>query len=67
MSANFVPLGEIMDVRRVYTVAAKVRRTLNHQPQREPASADELLAWPKLDGQPETNPEMTPGRAHGEL
>ena len=40
------PMGEIMDVRRVYTTSAKVRRTLNHQPQREPASADEVLAWP---------------------
>jgi hypothetical protein len=45
------PLGEIMDVRRVYAEAAKVRRTLNHQPQREPANADEVLPWPRLNGQ----------------
>jgi hypothetical protein len=37
------PLGEIMDVRRIYSASAKVRRTLNHQPQTEPASADEVL------------------------
>ena len=37
------PLGEIMHVRRIYTASAKVRRTLNHQPQTEPASADEVL------------------------
>jgi hypothetical protein len=67
VTSDHRPLGEIMDVRRVYTTSAKVRRTLNHQPQREPASADEVQAWPKLDGEPETNPEMTEGRAHGEL
>jgi hypothetical protein len=38
------PLGEIMHVRRIYTASAKVRRTLNHQPQAEPKSADEVLA-----------------------
>jgi hypothetical protein len=32
-----------MDVRRIYTASAKVRRMLNHQPQAEPASADEVL------------------------
>lgn len=37
------PLGEIMDVRRIYSASAKVRRTLNHQPQTEPTSADEVL------------------------
>ncbi len=37
------PLGEIMDVRGVYSASAKVRRTLNHQPQTEPTSADEVL------------------------
>ena len=40
------PLGEIMQVRRIYTASAKVRRTLNHQPQTEPASADEVLPSP---------------------
>ena len=43
------PLGEIMDVRRIYTASAKVRRTLNHQPQTEPTSADEVLPWPELE------------------
>jgi hypothetical protein len=37
------PLGEIMQVRRIYSASAKMRRTLNHQPQTEPASADEVL------------------------
>jgi len=37
------PLGEIMQVRRIYSASAKLRRTLNHQPQSEPASADEVL------------------------
>jgi len=40
------PLGEIMQVRRIYTASAKVRRSLNHQPQTEPASADEVLPYP---------------------
>ena len=40
------PLGEIMRVRRIYSASAKVRRTLNHQPQTEPASADEVLPYP---------------------
>ena len=37
------PLGEIMEVRRIYSASAKIRRTLNHQPQTEPSSADEVL------------------------
>ena len=37
------PLGEIMQVRRIYSASARVRRTINHQPQTEPASADEVL------------------------
>jgi hypothetical protein len=47
VTSDHRPLGEIMDVRRVYTASAKVRRTLNHQPQREPASADEVLGRPE--------------------
>jgi hypothetical protein len=43
VTADHRPLGEIMDVRRIYTASAKVRRMLNHQPQAEPASADEVL------------------------
>src|SRR4029450_491542 len=35
------PLGEIMHVRRIYSASAKMRRTLHHQPQTEPASAKE--------------------------
>jgi hypothetical protein len=37
------PVGEIMQVRRIYSASAKVRRTLNRQPQTEPASADEVI------------------------
>lgn len=40
------PLGEIMQVRRIYTASAKLRRMLNHQPQTEPAGADEVLPYP---------------------
>jgi hypothetical protein len=36
-------MGEIMDVRRIYTTSAQVRRTLNGQPQTEPASANAVL------------------------
>ena len=43
VTADHRPMGEIMDVRRIYTASAKVRRTLNNQPQREPTSADEVL------------------------
>jgi hypothetical protein len=39
------PLGEIMQVRRIYSASAKMRRTLNHQPQTEPSSADEVLPY----------------------
>jgi hypothetical protein len=37
------PLGEIMRVRQIYTTSARVRRTLNHQSQTEPTSADAVL------------------------
>src|SRR5215470_2721042 len=37
------PLGEIMQVRRIYSASAKMRRTINHQPQTEPTSADAVL------------------------
>jgi hypothetical protein len=50
VTADHRPLGEIMDVRRIYSQSAKVRRTLNHQPRTEPANADEVLASPKLKG-----------------
>ena len=43
VTADHRPLGEIMNVRRIYTASAKVRRTLNHQPQTEPTSADSVL------------------------
>jgi hypothetical protein len=48
VTSDHRPLGEIMDVRRVYTTSAWVRRTLNNQPQREPTSADEVLPLPKI-------------------
>ena len=38
------PLGEIMNVRRIYAASAKLRRAINHQPQREPTSAAEVLS-----------------------
>jgi hypothetical protein len=37
------PMGEIMDVRRIYSQSAKMRRTLNHQPLTEPRSVSEVL------------------------
>ena len=43
VTAEHRPLGEIMDVRRIYTASARVRRTLNHQPQTEPVSAAAVL------------------------
>ncbi len=43
VTAEHRPLGEIMDVRRIYTASAKVRRTLNRQPQTEPVSAAAVL------------------------
>ena len=43
VTADHRPLGEIMEVRRIYSASAKIRRTLNHQPQTEPSSADEVL------------------------
>jgi hypothetical protein len=43
VTAEHRPMGEIMDVRRIYTTSAQVRRTLNGQRQTEPASADAVL------------------------
>ncbi|WP_266557246.1 hypothetical protein [Streptomyces sp. NBC_01446] len=43
VTAEHRPLGEIMQVRQIYTASAKVRRAYNHQPQVEPKSADEVL------------------------
>jgi hypothetical protein len=43
VTSDHRPLGESMDVRRIYSASARVRRTLNHQPQTEPKSADEML------------------------
>ena len=40
------PLGEIMQTRRIYSASVRMRRTINHQPQTEPASADEVLPSP---------------------
>jgi hypothetical protein len=44
VTAEHRPLGEIMEVRRVYSTSARVRRALNHQSQAEPATAEEALA-----------------------
>ena len=44
VTAEHRPLGEIMKVRRIYSESAKVRRTLNHQTQAEPVSADSVLS-----------------------
>jgi hypothetical protein len=43
VTSDHRPLGEIMNVRRIYSASAKIRRTLNHQPQTEPTSADSVL------------------------
>jgi hypothetical protein len=43
VTSDHRPLGEIMDVRRIYSASAKIRRTLNHQRQTEPTSAEEVL------------------------
>jgi hypothetical protein len=43
VTAEHRPLGEIMQVRRIYSASAKVRRTINHQAQVEPASAGAVL------------------------
>jgi len=37
------PLGEIMDVRRIYTASAKVRRLINGQAQQEPVTAEDVV------------------------
>jgi hypothetical protein len=47
VTADHRPMGEIMDVRRIYTASARIRRALNTQPQREPTNADEVLALPE--------------------
>ena len=44
VTAEHRPLGEIMQVRQIYSASAKVRRTLNGQPQTEPTSVDEVFA-----------------------
>ena len=43
VTSDHRPLGEIMNVRRIYSSSAKIRRTLNHQPQTEPTSADSVF------------------------
>ncbi|MFJ6635073.1 catalase family protein [Streptomyces sp. NPDC091376] len=43
VTAEHRPLGEIMQVRQIYSASARVRRAYNHQPQVEPKSADEVL------------------------
>ena len=59
------PLGEIMQVRRIYSASAKVRRTLNHQPQTEPASADEVLPYTVVAAAPTSRlSRRSPRRYH---
>jgi len=41
-------MGEIMDVRRIYSTSARNHRELNGQPLTEPTSADEILPLPAL-------------------
>ena len=43
VTADHRPLGEIMHVRQIYATSAWIRRSLNHQVQLEPSSADEVL------------------------
>jgi hypothetical protein len=43
VTSDHRPMGEIMDVRRIYTESARVRRELNHQPLTEPTSVDDVL------------------------
>jgi hypothetical protein len=43
VTPDHMPLGEIMRVRRIYSTSAQVRRTLNHQAQIEPSTADAVL------------------------
>jgi hypothetical protein len=43
VTAEHRPLGEIMQVRRIYSASARVRRTLNHQPQAEPTGIADVL------------------------
>jgi hypothetical protein len=43
VTADHRPLGEIMDIRRIYSASACVRRTLNHQAHTEPTSAESVL------------------------
>ena len=44
------PLGEIMDVRRIYTASAKVRRLINGQAQQEPVTAEDVVPNAALVG-----------------
>lgn len=50
VTAEHRPLGEIMQVRRIYSASAKVRRMLNHQSETEPNSIDEVLTPPSVVG-----------------
>jgi hypothetical protein len=48
VTAEHRPLGEIMQVRQIYSASARVRRMLNHQPQTEPKNAEEVLRDPAI-------------------
>jgi hypothetical protein len=47
VTAEHRPLGEIMQVRKIYSTSARVRRVLNHQPESEPTSPCEVLPDPE--------------------
>jgi hypothetical protein len=57
VTSDHRPLGEIMQVRRIYSASAKMRRTINHQAQTEPASVDEVLGSPEQE--PDANARST--------
>jgi hypothetical protein len=48
VTAEHRPLGEIMQVRKIYSTSARVRRQINHQSETEPLNPDEVLPYPEL-------------------
>ena len=48
VTAEHRPLGEIMQVRKIYSTSARVRRQINHQSETEPLSPDDVLTLPHL-------------------
>jgi hypothetical protein len=56
-------LVEAQKQREFYSASAKARRTLNHQPHTEPASADEVLPYPVAAELGSTNGASRPASA----